>query len=42
MFGVFECGEAAMDEELIPLSAVLVEEEDGFAFGVDAGFGAGG
>ena len=31
-----------MDEELVPLGSVLVQEEDGFAFGVDAGFGAGG
>ena len=40
--GAFECGEAAADEELVPLGAVLIEEEDGFAGGRDAGSGAGG
>ena len=42
MFGAFECGEAAVDEKLVPEGPVLIEEEDGFAYGVDAGFGAGG
>src|ERR1700677_4213407 len=31
-----------MDEELIPLGAVLIEEQDWFAGGGDAGAGAGG
>jgi len=31
-----------MDEELIPVGAVLIEEQDGFAGGGDAGAGAGG
>ena len=34
--------EAAADEELVPVGAVLIEEEDGFAGGGDAGAGAGG
>ena len=36
----FDCGEAAMDEELVPLGAVLIEEQDWFAGGGDAGAGA--
>jgi hypothetical protein len=39
---VFEGGEASVDEQLVPEGAVLIEEEDGFAGGGGAGFGAGG
>jgi hypothetical protein len=38
----FDCGKSAPDEELIPLAAVLIEEQDWFAGGGDAGAGAGG
>ena len=40
--GAVDGGEAAVDEELVPVGAVLIEEEDGFAGGADAGSGAGG
>ena len=42
LVGAFDGSEAAMDEELIPVGAVLIEEQDGFAGGGDAGAGAGG
>jgi hypothetical protein len=35
--GLFEGGEASVDEDLVPAGAVLVEQEDGFAGGRDAG-----
>jgi hypothetical protein len=31
LLGALECGEAAMNEKLIPASAVLMEEEHGLA-----------
>lgn len=40
--GAFDGGQAAMDEQLIPLAAVLIEEYDWFAGGGDTGAGAGG
>lgn len=38
--GAFDCGESAVNEELVPVSAVLIEEEDGLSGGGDAGPGA--
>ena len=40
--GALEGGESAVDEELVPVRAVLIEQEDGLAGGADAGAGAGG
>lgn len=37
VFSVFECGEASVDEDLVPSGAVLVEEKYGLAGGADAG-----
>ena len=34
---MLKSGEAAADEQLVPTSAVLVEQEDGFAAGADTG-----
>ena len=38
--GSLDCGEATMDEEVVPVGAVLIEEENGRSGRVDAGPGA--